>query len=106
MTSRINYNPQEGFSVQVSFSYRSSRPGMFCKKGALRNFAKFTGKHLCQSLFLNKVEKRDSGVFLFPANFAKFLRTPFLTEHLRWLLLFISYQEFEKWKCDFLLVEN
>ena len=25
------------------------------KKGALRNFAKFTGKHLCQSLFFNKV---------------------------------------------------
>ena len=28
---------------------------MFCRKGVLRNFAKFTGKHLCQSLFLNKV---------------------------------------------------
>ena len=28
---------------------------MFCKKGAHRNFAKFTGKHLCQSLFFNKV---------------------------------------------------
>ena len=28
---------------------------MFCKKGVLRNFAKFTGKHLCQSLFFNKV---------------------------------------------------
>ena len=28
---------------------------MFCKNGVLRNFAKFTGKHLCQSLFLNKV---------------------------------------------------
>ena len=25
------------------------------KKGALRNFAKFTGKHLCQRLFFNKV---------------------------------------------------
>ena len=25
------------------------------KKGALRNFRKFTGKHLCQSLFFNKV---------------------------------------------------
>ena len=25
------------------------------KNGALRNFAKFTGKHLCQSLFFNKV---------------------------------------------------
>ena len=33
-----------------------SRTGMFCKQGALRNFAKFTGKHLCQSLFFNKVE--------------------------------------------------
>ena len=26
----------------------------------------------------------------FPVNFAKFLRTPILTEHLRWLLLHIS----------------
>ena len=26
------------------------------KKGVLRNFARFTGKHLCQSLFFNKVE--------------------------------------------------
>ena len=33
---------------------RSSRPDVFCKKGVLKNFAKFTGKHLCQSLFLNK----------------------------------------------------
>ena len=30
-------------------------PDVFCKKGVLRNFAKFTGKHLCQSLFFNKV---------------------------------------------------
>ena len=30
--------------------YRSSRPEVFCKKGVLRNFAKFTGKHLYQSL--------------------------------------------------------
>ena len=28
---------------------------MFYKKDVLRNFAKFTGKHLCQRLFLNKV---------------------------------------------------
>ena len=27
----------------------------------------------------------------FPANFAKFLRTPFLTEHLRWQLLHLKY---------------
>ena len=47
-------------------------PEVFCKKGVLRNFAKFTGKHLCQSLFFNKV-----------AGLTKFLRIPFLKEHLR-----------------------
>ena len=30
-------------------------PDVFCKKGVLRNFTKFTGKHLCQSLFFNSV---------------------------------------------------
>ena len=28
---------------------------MFFEKRCLKNFAKFTGKHLCQSLFFNKV---------------------------------------------------
>ena len=31
---------------------RSSRREVFSMKGVLRNFAKFTGKHLCQSLQL------------------------------------------------------
>ena len=74
---------------------RSSRSEVFCKKGFLKNFAKFTGKHLCQSLFLNKVADLRPVTLLkkrlqhgcFPANFAKFLRTPFLAEHLRSLLL-------------------
>ena len=30
-------------------------PEVFCKKSVLKNFAKFTGKHICQSLFFNKV---------------------------------------------------
>ena len=34
---------------------RSSRPEVFYKKGVLRNFVKFIGKHLCQGLFFNKV---------------------------------------------------
>ena len=42
-------------SGHANVSYRSSRPEVFCKKGVLRNFTKFTGKHLCQSLFFNKV---------------------------------------------------
>ena len=35
--------------------YRSGRPEVFCKKVVLKNLEKFTGKHLCQSLFFNKV---------------------------------------------------
>ena len=34
---------------------RSSRSEVFCKKGFLKNFAKFTGKHLCESLFFNNI---------------------------------------------------
>ena len=33
----------------------SRRPEVFCKKDVLRSFTKFLGKHLCQSLFFNKV---------------------------------------------------
>ena len=29
------------------------RPEVFCKKGIFRNFAKFIGKHMCQSLVFN-----------------------------------------------------
>ena len=51
------------------------------KKGVLRNFARFTGRHLCQSLFLNSWQR------CFPVNFAKFLRTPFQQDTSRRLLL-------------------
>ena len=80
---------------------RSSRPEVFCKKNVLRNFIKFTGKHLRQSLLIKKVYKfieketlaqlfwQDSGADSgFPVNFVKFLRTTFLTKNLWWLLLF------------------
>ena len=82
-------------------SVRSSRPGVFCRKGVLRNFAKFKGKLLCQSLFFNKVAGVRPAILFkkrlwhrcFPLNFAKFLRTPFFTEHLQWLLLFRQRQK-------------
>ena len=44
-----------GRRIVKSNHSRSSRPEVFFKKGALTKFAKFTGKHLCQSLFFNKV---------------------------------------------------
>ena len=45
--------------------YRSSHLEVFCKKGALRYFAKFTRKHLFRSVFFNKV------VSLYPAALLK-----------------------------------
>ena len=37
--------------------HRSSRSQMFHKIVILRNFGKFTGKHLCRSLFLIKLQR-------------------------------------------------
>ena len=64
---------------------RRSRPEVSCKKGGLKNFTKFTRKHLCHSLFFNKVAglrqvtllKKRLWHWCFTVNFAKFLRTPF-----------------------------
>ena len=39
---------------RMSF-YRSSHRRCSMQKGVLRNFTKFTGKYLCQSLFFNEV---------------------------------------------------
>ena len=35
--------------------FRSSCPEVFCKRGGLKNFGNFAGKHLCQCLFFHKV---------------------------------------------------
>ena len=67
------YYPDHISWVLDEGSYRSSCQEVYCKKGVLRNFAKFTGKRLCQSLFFNKVTgirpatllKRDYGTGFF-----------------------------------------
>ena len=43
---------------------RSSRPVVFCKKTALKNFTKFSGKHLWSSFFFNKVAGLMSATLL------------------------------------------
>ena len=65
---------------------RSSHQRCSLKKGVLRNFTKFTGKHLCQSLFFYKVVGLRPATLLkkrlwhrcFSVKFVKFLRTPLL----------------------------
>ena len=74
---------------------RSSRSEKFCKKSVLKIFPKFTGKHLYQTLFLNKVAGLRPATLLkkrmwhkyFPVNFAKFLRTSVLKNICERLLL-------------------
>ena len=71
-------------------------PEVLCKKSVLKNFTKFTGKHLCWSLFLIKLKvfrsatllKRDSNTrVFFSVKFAKVLRTPSLKNICEQLLL-------------------
>ena len=43
------------WDFRVNRSLEAVASEVFCSKDVLRNFTKSTGKHLCQSLFLNKV---------------------------------------------------
>ena len=75
--------------------FRTSPRRCSVKKGALKNFAKLTRRQLCQSLFFNKVPGLRPATLLkmrlwrrcFSVNFAKFLRTLFLQNSSRRLLL-------------------
>ena len=65
------------------------------KKGIVRNFGKCAGKHLCQSFFFNKFAGLRLPTLLkkrlwhrrYLVNFVKLLRTPFLQNTSRLLLL-------------------
>ena len=68
-----------------SWEMQSSRLQIFFKKGVLKNFANFTGKYLCWSLFLIKLQawkhgtllKRDSNTDVFLWNLRNFLKNLF-----------------------------
>ena len=82
----ISYN--NSGPIHNSTKNRSSRSEVACKMV----FITRVRKHLCQSLFFNKVAALRPATLLkkrfwqrcFPV---KFLRAPFFTEHLWWLLL-------------------
>ena len=68
-------------------------PEVFCKKGVLRNFAKFTGKHLCQSLFFNKAcnfIKEETLAQVLSCEFCEISKNIFFTENLGRLLLYLE----------------
>ena len=79
----------------IVIKFISSCPEVFRKKVFFENFPKLTRKHQCQSLSFTKVAGLSPLTLLkkrlwhrcFPVDFAKFPRTPFFTEHLRWVFL-------------------
>ena len=91
LTTRFEYG------IIDPFCYGSSRPEEFCKKGILKNFAKFTGKQLCQSLLFNKAAGLKPAILLkrklwhrcFLMNFCETFKNTFFVKHLRWLLLLL-----------------
>ena len=60
------------------------------KKDILKNFPKFTGKHLCQSLFLIKLQteacdfiKKETLAQVFSCKLFETFKSAFFTDHLR-----------------------
>ena len=45
-------------------SFNSRPMEVFCKKGVLRNFEKFTGKYMSQRLFFNEVAALEPATLL------------------------------------------
>ena len=66
----------------LPFEEHRQPPEVFYKKGTLKNFAKFTGKHCARVCFLRKLQA--SGVF---CEFCEIFKNTYFTEHLWWLLL-------------------
>ena len=83
---------------KLRIPYRGSHRSWSVKTDVLKNFAKFTWKDLCQSLFLIKLQASHETLLIrrlwhkcFPVNFAKYLRTPILQNTSEQLLLSIYH---------------
>ena len=82
-SSHSKVGPGNRFSIIVG---KSNYHRCSVKKVVLKNFTKFTEKHLCPSFVFNKVAGLRPAILLkkrlwyrcFPVNFAKFPWTPFL----------------------------
>ena len=70
--------PQSSGELQEVTINKEQSAEVFYKKNVLKNFAKFTGKHMCQSLFLMKLQaeafnfiKKETLVQVFSYEFCK-----------------------------------
>ena len=77
----------------LSWLNGSSQRSCSVTEGLLKNFEKFTGKHLCQGLSLNKIAgwdaeacnfiKKETLAQVFSCEFCEIYKNTFFTEHLR-----------------------
>ena len=73
--------------------YRTSHWRCSIEKGVLKYFTKFAWKHLCQSLFFNKVAETLAQVF--SCRFCEIFKNTFFTEHLRATALILFVESFQ-----------
>ena len=55
----------------------NSHSDVFWKKGVLRNFVKFTGKHMYKNLFFNNFTKKETLAQVFSCQFCKICKNTF-----------------------------
>ena len=73
----------------IAYVLQKQPPEVFqIKKDVLKNFAKFTGKYLCQSHFFSKLQacnfiKKEILAQVFSCEFCEMFKNTFFTEHLR-----------------------
>ena len=87
---RVLYAKQINYCVYLlkNKKGRGNHPEVSCKKGVLRNFTNFTGKHLRQSFFFNKDAglrpkdcnfiKKETLALVFSCEFSQFSKNTFL----------------------------
>ena len=94
-----------GRIVSRTIDYAEATVRMILLIRSLRNFAKFSRKHLCKIFFFDKVRRCRSSNLLktrfqrrcFLVNFAKFVRTPILQKTTEKLLRIIAVSILVKW---------
>ena len=85
----VQDSPQKRKTIFKKSSVRSSHRKCSIRKGVLRNWAKFTGKHLRQGLFFNKTCNfigKESLLQVFSCEFCQISKNIFFTGHLPLLL--------------------
>ena len=95
----LNLEPLGRCNSEPLKKSKSSRSQLFFELSRIKNFAIFTGKHLCSGLFLIKLQafrpatflKRDSNTGV-SCGYCEIFKNSFFRENLRWLLLTVLPQ--------------